>query len=668
MKPRIKLFGNRWLWFSLVVLGYLLLIATDAIPYLRGPSVPQWRWLYDFEFAMERLWPAGLAGALAVGFLVIVGRLSPERLNRRREAGLLAALVLLALLIQAAVLFVERENVPALLFDRVVSPTANGYFTVAVPVSDVGQMLRTFPTQMKAFPYQHPSTHPPGLVLAYLAALRVMERLPALAEPLGMWARTFRCADMGLMALSNAQLATAALLALLKPALSTLTLLPLYGIGRRLYGIKGALRSGLFYTLVPAVSLFATTPDQLYPFFACLTIYWLMLAVKDRRWGYALLAGLALSVASFMSAVNVMVLALPAIYFGLRLTLALDRDHFPRRHLFLCAAAFFVGLVSVWVAYQAAFSVSPFEILDAATHDLKIPPLPPNPTLADYVGQIAARLREVNGGRSYLIWVFYNLYDYFAFLGLPLLALLGPAVLGAIQKLRPRRLTAAETLPLAFVLTLLALDFSGIIRGEVGRIWLFLMPFGVLATVGALPDENPPPLWLVAGLQLAQTVVFAMSLTLIDPVLWPMPSHERSFAPPAAQHPLELEFGGGVIQLLGYDLESPVTPGDSVNLTLYWQSVTQTPVSYKVFVHLLDPADNIRGQKDNPPLSGDWPTTCWTPGEVVADPYVVSVPLDAPSGDYSLAVGLYQEATRMRLPIGNEDHVRLGPVVVSTSP
>ncbi len=665
MKPQTKFLGNRWIWFSLTILGYLLFFATDAIPYLRGPSVTQWRWLHDFEFVVERLWPAGLAGTLAVGFLVIVDRLSPERLNRRQEVGLLAALVLLALLVQAAVLFVEREDVPALLFDRIVSPTANGYFTVAASVGDVGQMLRTYPTQMKAFPYQHPSTHPPGLVLAYLAVLRVMGRLPALAEPLGMWARTFRCADMGLMALSNVQLAAASLLALLKPALSTLTLLPLYSAGRRLYGVKGALRSCLFYTLVPAVSLFATAPDQLYPLFTCLTVYWLMLAVEDQRWSYALLAGLALSVATFMSAVNVMLLALPAIYFGLRLTFGSDRGHFSRRHLFLSTAAFFVGLASVWVAYQIVFGVSPFEILDAATHDLKIPPLPTNPTLADYLGRIAARLREVNGGRSYLTWVIYNLYDYFAFLGLPLLALLGPAVPGAIQKLRPRQLTAYETLPLAFVLALLVLDLSGIIRGEVGRIWLFLMPCGVLAAVGALSEENPPPLWLVAVLQLAQTVVFAMSLTLVDPVLWPMPSHERSFAPPPVQHSLELEFGDGVIRLLGYDLEeSPVMMGDSVNLTLYWQSVTQTSVSYKVFVHLLDSTDNIRGQRDSPPLNGDWPTTCWAPGEVVADPYTLTLPADAPPGDYTLAVGLYLEKTWERLPVDGADQVRLGPVKV----
>lgn len=641
------------------MLAYLLAFATDLVPYLRGPSVPQWRWLHDFDPALNRLWPAALVLGLVLSFSVIVGRLRPESLSRCQEMGLLGALILIALCVQAAILFIERDNVPALLFDRVVSPTANGYFSVAVTVGDANEMLRDFPAQMKAFPYQHPSTHPPGLLLLYLAAIRLMEHLPALAEPLGMWARTFRCADVGLMALTNAQLAGAALLGLLTPVLSALTLLPLYGIGRRLYGVKGALRSGLLCAVIPAVSLFAAEPDQIYPLFACLALYWLMLAVADRRWGYALLAGLALSAATFMSVVNFMFVALPIIFLGLQIAFGKDREALSWRHLFLCAGAFLLGLASVWLVYQWAFGVSPFDILDAATHHLSLPPLPSQPTLLDRLDQIATRLREVNGGRDYWIWLFYNLYDFVAFMGLPLLALVVPSVVRAFQGLGERRLTAAQALPLAFALALLVLDVSGIIRGEVGRIWLFLMPIGALAAIGAVRDERP-----AAVLQLVQAAVFAMSLTVVDTMLWPMPAHERRFDPPPMQHTLNVEFDD-TIRLLGYDLREP---GEAFDLTLYWQSMTRTPVSYKVFVHLLDAGEQIRGQQDSLPVSGDWPTTCWFAGEVIVDSYAIPVAPDAPPGDYTLAVGLYQEAAMERLPVGGEDHVRLGPVTVPPSP
>lgn len=667
MKSR-SIFKKRWFWISLAIVAYLLAFATDLIPCLRGPSVPQWRWLYDFDPAVERLWPAGVVLTLALIFLAFVSRLQPKRIIRRQEAIFLIALILLALCGQLAVLFVEQENVAALLFDRIVSPTANGYFSVAVTIRDASAVLRDFPAQMIAFPYQHPSTHPPGILLLYVAVLRVVGNMPALAEPLGMWARTWRCADVGLMALSNAQLAGAVLLGFLGPLLSTLTLLPLYGIGRRLYGVKGALRGGLLYTLVPAVSLFAAEMDQTYPFFACLTLYWLMLAIEERRWGYALLAGLAISAATFMSVVNVMLLALPLIYFALQIVFAQARHRISWRYLLFCIALFFVGLFSIWIVYRLFFGVSLFDILDAATHDLQIPPLPDSPTLFDRLDQISVRLRKVNGGRSYLIWLFYNLYDFLTFLGLALSTLLIISVARAVRRLRERRLTAAEILPSAFILTLLLLNLSGVIRGEVGRIWLFLMPFGALAAAGAPPSEKLLPFWPVAGLQLAQAVVFAMSLTVVDTVLWPMPVHERSFTPLSAQYPLDLEFGE-TIRLLGYDLDdSPVSPGDSVNLTLHWQSVAQTPISYKVFIHLLDAGGQIRGQQDSTPLNGDWPTTCWARGEVITDRYTLTLPSDAPTGEYTLAVGFYHETTGERLPVDGDDHVRLGPVTVSTSP
>jgi len=111
---------------------------------------------------------------------------------------------------------------------------------------------------------------------------------------------------------------------------------------------------------------------------------------------------------------------------------------------------------------------------------------------------------------------------------------------------------------------------------------------------------------------------------------------------------------GETIQLRGYRLSckgSPIRPGDVLFLSLYWQTDAPLALSYTVFAHLLDPTGWLRGQQDNPPVGGTYPTTEWQPGEVIVDRYEITVSPDAPLGVYRLAVGLYDGATLERLPV-----------------
>ena len=106
-------------------------------------------------------------------------------------------------------------------------------------------------------------------------------------------------------------------------------------------------------------------------------------------------------------------------------------------------------------------------------------------------------------------------------------------------------------------------------------------------------------------------------------------------------------FGDG-IRLLGYDLAQ--ADGDAV-LTLYWQAMQRMDESYKVFVHLFDPATGaIVAQNDAVPRGWTYPTTWWEEGEVVSDEIVLSLQ-DAPAGPYQLAVGVYRQEGGERLPV-----------------
>lgn len=144
----------------------------------------------------------------------------------------------------------------------------------------------------------------------------------------------------------------------------------------------------------------------------------------------------------------------------------------------------------------------------------------------------------------------------------------------------------------------------------------------------------------------------------------------RTVAPPI-QHPLAANLGDQV-EFLGYDLDrTTAAAGETLRLTLYWRALAAMDTSYTVFTHLLDGANRIRGQQDNPPLGGSYPTTLWRPGEVVTDEYTLVVDADAPPGEHVIEIGLYVAENGQRLPILDEagqaigDRILLSQVLVT---
>jgi len=117
------------------------------------------------------------------------------------------------------------------------------------------------------------------------------------------------------------------------------------------------------------------------------------------------------------------------------------------------------------------------------------------------------------------------------------------------------------------------------------------------------------------------------------------------------QHATEANFSGQ-IKLLGYTLKAEeIRPGDSIQLALYWQGLANMETSYIVFTHIIDQDERIMGQKDNPPVSGLYPTTEWTPGEKIVDRYEIATSPEIPPGEYSIEIGLYELDSGERLPV-----------------
>jgi hypothetical protein len=100
-----------------------------------------------------------------------------------------------------------------------------------------------------------------------------------------------------------------------------------------------------------------------------------------------------------------------------------------------------------------------------------------------------------------------------------------------------------------------------------------------------------------------------------------------------------------------------------------WRCLNQMEGSYTVFTHLLDEGEQVRGQKDNPPVRGRYATTLWVPGEVVVDEYDIVVHGDALPGTYAIEVGMYDPTHMQRLPAFDPtgeigDRILLGKVQI----
>lgn len=124
---------------------------------------------------------------------------------------------------------------------------------------------------------------------------------------------------------------------------------------------------------------------------------------------------------------------------------------------------------------------------------------------------------------------------------------------------------------------------------------------------------------------------------------------------PTPSHPVSARLGNA-IELLGYDqpanrLDDTYYPGEAIHLVLYWRAVVRPTEDAKVFVHLYDQSGAIVTQQDQRPYHGTRPPYTWWTGEGLDDPYTLELPPDLTPGRYTMALGMYDPITQIRLPV-----------------
>jgi hypothetical protein len=127
---------------------------------------------------------------------------------------------------------------------------------------------------------------------------------------------------------------------------------------------------------------------------------------------------------------------------------------------------------------------------------------------------------------------------------------------------------------------------------------------------------------------------------------------DRDYSAPPCRTAVNAILGEEKIELSCSTLSTnKLSPGKALDLALVWRSHAPIKADYTVFAQLVGPDGKVWAQQDNYPQQNRLPTSRWLPEEAVVDRYTLSLPPDAPPGDYRLLAGMYDWHTGQRLTV-----------------
>jgi len=495
-----------------------------------------------------------------------------------------------------------------------------GYWTVGAPVEDVRDFVGHYAERATTYPV-HQSRHPPALPLIFTLGTALFQQLPpSLTQIVAEWLRPQSC--LGLLGedapapwLAGALVGMAA-----EVILAMLVAWPLYGWLRLLAGARSAAWAIGLYALTPGFGLWVSQFDRGVALFTPLILWCCERFARQRRLRDAGLAGLAFSLATFITFGAVPIALIAVTYTVLRLL-----SQSPLRALlkawrtWLAAVLWAaVGTATVWLIAWLWSGLNPFRLYQVVF--------------------------DSHLGIEFPFWpfVFWHPWDLLTMAGLPLVGL----TLAAGWR---------QALPItaALWITLAALSLAHVARSETGRVWLYFVPLFLGAAGVILPAL---PRWgaaLTLGLMVLQTgTQIGVLRVLIDYGI--MPERYPRVSIPAEAMPIDARFmADGAIALRAYQLR-PAAPGGEGEVVLYWERISDKPIphAYKAFVHVAaDPQDQVRiAQHDEMPVRSKYPTTCWQRGQIVKDAMRLAIPTQAQPSEYLVFVGLYDPLTQQRAP------------------
>lgn len=599
---------RKWIiGFTAIFLG---LLAFNSIPEMRGG----WGWRWPYQKPSE--WTPVV---ILVGLLLIY--LASIWVIRSHQLHIWIALAwsvfagfVLALGVQNI-----RDDPFFMLFSHTVSPVQTGASTVAVQFmgkDGTSETLQNWPDVMRQSDEKniiHFSTSPPGQALIHQWLADLIDPVDSISRPLSMALRPYQCSTPEVMEYSRGEL-TSAGIGMLMPFWAALVVIPTFFSAFLLTDDRqSALSIAQWMSLVPSLLLFAPTWNTLYPLLATTAFAFLVVSLIRRKMLYSFIAGLVISLTTFL---NFSVFPLFPL-FGL---FALGYWYFIAckenaaltwRWIVQIGMCFGLGLGTIWMIYGLYSGVTPFNIMQV-TFD-----------------------QHLDIERSYTVWLILHPYDLLMFTGWPIAILAFIAFVCAVSHLCSKQsVTKVDILAFATIISILALDFTGITRGESARIWLFFTPFLLLSTSESFkrsPRWDFPLLIAQAGTVAVMGAVLPVVTFDMNPLV-EYPRTDIATLDHLEMRPLTFEFSSntyeGEFKLSGYRFIADPT-NQHITVEFLWEGERQVERPYQ-FEVIATADDNSVIRQSDPyywyPQGGNYMTTCWQNNDQVHDVIVIDVP------------------------------------------
>lgn len=472
-------------------------------PWLRGPAPypPEWQWEYRAPLEPIPLGAILLIAAVLL-LLAVSGLPALQRRARAGARGLVPAAVVLGFLLPLALLAREPGGALRTLLARTSSFSTTSYLTVALrdeardPLDFVRRHAGLLPELARTA--KHAATHPVGPVLLFRAAVVACERSPALTNALldaaGVPRRAFA------PPLTRGARGGALLGALVLGLLAAATAWPLASLAEELGATPlAAGRTALLWCLLPGPALFAPRFDAA---LALPVVAYAALIARAARGPHrvprALAAGACAAAALLLSYGAAAFLALAGLAVAVSLVARADAAG-PQPQTPATGAA-----VALLVSTGAAAAIS-----------FGLPWLAGGHPVEAMRTALAIHHEAYTAPRSYSLWLLFDPIDFAALTGVAVVCLAGAAALAAARALRRRQpAPAAAVLEIAVLTGVVLLDASGVARGEVGRLWIPLMPLVLLAGGSAFEGARARPSLLAGLLCAGSTLALAAAWRL----------------------------------------------------------------------------------------------------------------------------------------------------------
>ncbi len=287
------------------------------------------------------------------------------------------------------------------------------------------------------------------------------------------------------------------------PVLASLVLIPMYCVWKSLSEsdpeseLSSSSTPFLLFLVIPSLTLFFLIRDQfLFPVFFMSVIFCLDRAVSKGAWGWALITGVSIYLALFMSFSLLPVLSICLFYPVLsRLPFQTSTD---RKSVLTMLVGIAAGFIFLWLAGKLLLDYDPvLRYQQAIRNHVEIKDFQLTlPNLVEYS------------------WL--NNLEFMNWVGLPVFLLFISGVIRSGLEIFKGNIARKDALFLSVGITYILMNLIGQTKGEVGRIWIFLVPMMAMiaaAEIHRLFKRPAAGRWLTAALQFITVLLVSMTIT-----------------------------------------------------------------------------------------------------------------------------------------------------------